>query len=137
MATSARPCTDVPKRTVFVVVALDAGSATAVPATRRAMATVTVAAPLRNLSTRHILPFPGNLLQLLQRSALRQPVCRRPAIVSDPHGSISAVSAGSGASVQQLSAAQARRIAVAAQGLASPRPAAVGMRQVTGVVDRI
>ena len=41
------------------------------------------------------------------------------------------------AGVPRLSAAQARRIAVAAQGLASPRPAAVGMRQVTAAVDRI
>jgi uncharacterized protein len=49
----------------------------------------------------------------------------------------SAVSGGSRAGVLQLSVAQARRIAVAAQGLASPRPPAVGMRQVTAVVDRI
>ncbi|HEU4913520.1 MAG TPA: crosslink repair DNA glycosylase YcaQ family protein [Actinomycetes bacterium] len=37
----------------------------------------------------------------------------------------------------RLGAAQARRIAVAAQGLAAPRPAAAGMRRVTSVVDRI
>jgi uncharacterized protein YcaQ len=41
------------------------------------------------------------------------------------------------ASIPRLSAARARRIAVAAQGLASPRPAAAGMRQLTAVVDRI
>ncbi|MGN6246143.1 MAG: winged helix-turn-helix domain-containing protein [Motilibacteraceae bacterium] len=38
---------------------------------------------------------------------------------------------------QTLSLAQARRVAVAAQGLAAPRPAAPGMRQLTGVVGRI
>jgi len=38
---------------------------------------------------------------------------------------------------ERLSLAQARRLAVAAQGLGGPRPAAVGMRQLTGVVDRI
>ncbi|HEX6920161.1 MAG TPA: crosslink repair DNA glycosylase YcaQ family protein [Actinomycetes bacterium] len=37
----------------------------------------------------------------------------------------------------RLTAARARRVAIAAQGLAAPRPPAVGMRQVTGVVDRI
>jgi hypothetical protein len=36
-----------------------------------------------------------------------------------------------------LSLAQARRVAVAAQGLAAPRPAEPGMRQLTGVVGRI
>jgi uncharacterized protein YcaQ len=49
----------------------------------------------------------------------------------------SAVSEVSTAGVPRLSAAKARRIAVAAQGLAASRPAAVGMRQVTAVVDRI
>ncbi len=53
------------------------------------------------------------------------------------HGSITAVSAVSTASIPRLSAAQARRIAVAAQGLAAPRPAVPGMRQLTAVVDRI
>ncbi|MGH8894180.1 MAG: DNA glycosylase AlkZ-like family protein, partial [Actinomycetes bacterium] len=38
---------------------------------------------------------------------------------------------------RRLSLSQARRVAVAAQGLASPRPDAPGMRQLTGVVDRI
>ncbi|RJK95509.1 winged helix-turn-helix domain-containing protein [Vallicoccus soli] len=37
---------------------------------------------------------------------------------------------------ERLSAAQARRVAVAAQGLAAPRPAVVGTRQVTGTVER-
>jgi uncharacterized protein YcaQ len=37
----------------------------------------------------------------------------------------------------RLTAAQARRVAIAAQGLATDRPAAPGMRQLTGVVDRI
>ena len=41
------------------------------------------------------------------------------------------------ATVPQLSAARARRVAVAAQGLAAPRPPVAGMRQLTGVVDRI
>lgn len=36
-----------------------------------------------------------------------------------------------------MSASQARRVAIAAQGLAAPRPAAPGMRQLTGVVERI
>ena len=48
-----------------------------------------------------------------------------------------AVSADSTTAVPQISAARARRIAVAAQGLAVPRPAVVGMRQLTGVIDRI
>jgi uncharacterized protein len=39
--------------------------------------------------------------------------------------------------IPRLSAARARRIAVAAQGLAAPRPALPGMRQLTAVVDRI
>jgi uncharacterized protein len=38
---------------------------------------------------------------------------------------------------ERLSKAQARRIAVAAQGLATPRPADPGMRDVSRVVDRI
>jgi uncharacterized protein len=37
----------------------------------------------------------------------------------------------------RLSLARARRVAITAQGLAAPRPAAPGMRQLTGVVDRI
>jgi uncharacterized protein len=37
----------------------------------------------------------------------------------------------------RLSRERARRVAIAAQGLAAPRPATVGMRQLTGVVDRI
>ena len=37
----------------------------------------------------------------------------------------------------RLSLARARRVAIAAQGLATPRPAAPGMRQVTSTVDRI
>jgi uncharacterized protein YcaQ len=41
------------------------------------------------------------------------------------------------APIPRLSAARARRIAVAAQGLAAPRPSVVGMRQLTAVVDRI
>jgi uncharacterized protein YcaQ len=36
-----------------------------------------------------------------------------------------------------MSTAQARRVAIAAQGLAAARPAAPGMRQLTGAVDRI
>jgi uncharacterized protein YcaQ len=42
-----------------------------------------------------------------------------------------------GTAVPRISAARARRIAVAAQGLAAARPSVVGMRQLTGVVDRI
>ena len=38
---------------------------------------------------------------------------------------------------ERLSTAQARRVAISAQGLAAPRPAAPGMRQVAAVVDRI
>ncbi|MGN6330752.1 MAG: winged helix-turn-helix domain-containing protein [Motilibacteraceae bacterium] len=38
---------------------------------------------------------------------------------------------------EALSLGQARRVAVAAQGLAAPRPAEPGMRQLTGVVGRI
>jgi len=41
------------------------------------------------------------------------------------------------ASVPRLSAARARRVAIAAQGLAAARPPVAGMRQLTGVVDRI
>ena len=37
----------------------------------------------------------------------------------------------------RLSAARARRVAIAAQGLAAPRPAGPGMRQVTATVERI
>ncbi len=37
----------------------------------------------------------------------------------------------------RLSAARARRVAIAAKGLAGPRPAAPGMRQVTATVERI
>ena len=37
----------------------------------------------------------------------------------------------------RLSAAAARRVAIAAQGLAAPRPAAPGMRQLTAAVDRM
>ena len=37
----------------------------------------------------------------------------------------------------RLSLARARRVAIAAQGLAAPRPATVGLRQITGTVDRI
>ena len=37
----------------------------------------------------------------------------------------------------RLSAARARRIAIAAQGLAAPRPAQPGMRQITAAIDRI
>ena len=37
----------------------------------------------------------------------------------------------------QLTAAQARRIALAAQGFADPRPAAVTMRHVQRVIDRV
>ena len=50
---------------------------------------------------------------------------------------MAASSAVSTASIPLLSAARARRIAVAAQGLTVPRPAVPGMRQLTGVVDRI
>ena len=50
---------------------------------------------------------------------------------------MAASSAVSTASIPRLSAARARRIAVAAQGLAAPRPAVPGMRQLTAVVDRI
>src|SRR5688572_9664897 len=50
---------------------------------------------------------------------------------------MAASGAVSTASIPPLSAARARRIAVAAQGLAAPRPAAPGMRQVTAVVERI
>ena len=50
---------------------------------------------------------------------------------------MTASTAVSTATVPRLSAARARRIAVAAQGLAAPRPPMVGMRQLTGVVDRI
>ena len=41
------------------------------------------------------------------------------------------------ASPQRLSAPLARRVAIAAQGLAAPRPATPGMRQITGAVDRM
>jgi uncharacterized protein YcaQ len=41
------------------------------------------------------------------------------------------------ASGPRISLARARRVAIAAQGLAAPRPAAPGMRQLTGVVDRV
>ena len=37
----------------------------------------------------------------------------------------------------RLSTARARRVAIAAQGLAAPRPAAPGMRHITATVDRI
>ena len=37
----------------------------------------------------------------------------------------------------RLTAARARRVAIAAQGLAAPRPAGPGMRQVTATVERI
>jgi uncharacterized protein YcaQ len=37
----------------------------------------------------------------------------------------------------RLTAAQARRVAIAAQGLATPRPDTPGMRQLTGAVDRM
>jgi uncharacterized protein YcaQ len=37
----------------------------------------------------------------------------------------------------RLSLARARRVAIAAQGLAAPRPAAPGMRHITATVDRI
>jgi uncharacterized protein len=38
---------------------------------------------------------------------------------------------------ERLTAAQARRLALAAQGFATPPPAVVGMRGVTGVMDRL
>ncbi len=41
------------------------------------------------------------------------------------------------APVTRLSAARARRIAIAAQGLDRPRPATAGMRQLTGVLQRV
>jgi uncharacterized protein YcaQ len=37
----------------------------------------------------------------------------------------------------RLSLARARRVAIAAQGLAAPRPVTVGLRQITATVDRI
>jgi uncharacterized protein len=67
-------------------------------------------------------------------------MARSAVVATDPAPAAAPATASVGVPArrrERLSVAQARRVAIAAQGLAAPRPAAVGMRQVTGTVDRI